>query len=237
MDRIGLKVGQLAGRTGLTVRTLHHYDAIGLLSPSSRTESGHRLYSGADLALLTQILSLRQLGFTLEEIRSFLHRPDARLEQAVQMRLDRLREQIALQQDLCRRLEQVLAGLQTIGTVSVETLLQTMEAMQLVESYYTEEQRKKIAERAAQLGDEAIRQGERDWADLIASIDAEMAAGTDPNSPRVKALAEKWKSLVQGFTGGDAGIHQGLQKMWDTETNIHGFDTAQMRARCEYIGL
>ena len=63
------KVGELAERTGLTVRTLHHYDAIGLLSPSGRTGSnhgsGHRLYTAADVARLQQILSLKMLGFSI----------------------------------------------------------------------------------------------------------------------------------------------------------------------------
>ena len=70
------KVGELARRTGLSVRTLHHYDAIGLLPPSHRTESGHRLYAADDAAHLQQILSLRQLGFSLDEVRDCLDRPD-----------------------------------------------------------------------------------------------------------------------------------------------------------------
>ena len=60
-----LKVGDLARRTGLTVRTLHHYDLIGLLKPSLHTESGHRLYTGRDVGRLQQVLSrLRPLGFS-----------------------------------------------------------------------------------------------------------------------------------------------------------------------------
>jgi DNA-binding transcriptional MerR regulator len=58
-----LKVGELARRTGLTVRTLHHYDEIGLLNPSLHTEAGYRLYTAGDVARLQQVLSLRQLGF------------------------------------------------------------------------------------------------------------------------------------------------------------------------------
>src|SRR6476620_1521247 len=59
-----LRVGELAKRTGLTVRTLHHYDEIGLLKPSLHT--GYRLYTATDVARLQQVLSLRQLGFSLE---------------------------------------------------------------------------------------------------------------------------------------------------------------------------
>src|SRR6266540_3219671 len=63
------KVGDLARRTGLSIRTLHYYDEIGLLSPSHRTGSGHRLYDVDDVARLQRILSLRQLGFSLEEVK------------------------------------------------------------------------------------------------------------------------------------------------------------------------
>ena len=63
-----LKVGELAKQTGLTIRTLHHYDEIGLLTPSHRTEAGYRLYDRDDLARLHQIQALKQLGFTLAEI-------------------------------------------------------------------------------------------------------------------------------------------------------------------------
>ena len=70
------KVGELAARTGLTVRTLHHYDAIGLLCPSGRTGSnhgsGHRLYTAADVTRLHQILCLKQLGFGLEQIKEYM---------------------------------------------------------------------------------------------------------------------------------------------------------------------
>ena len=75
-----LKVGELARRTGLTVRTLHHYDDIGLLRPSGRSGSlhgsGHRLYTAADVARLHQIVCLKQLGFSLDRIREYLTRPD-----------------------------------------------------------------------------------------------------------------------------------------------------------------
>src|SRR6516162_5015157 len=71
-----LKVGELAKRTGLTIRALHHYDEIGLLKPSLHTEAGHRLYTTADIARLQQVLSLSQLGFSLEEVRDCLDRPD-----------------------------------------------------------------------------------------------------------------------------------------------------------------
>ncbi|MGW4564846.1 MerR family transcriptional regulator [Streptomyces sp. NPDC004561] len=70
-------VGQVAGFAGVTVRTLHHYDEIGLLVPSERTYAGHRRYSDADLDRLQQILFYRELGLPLEEVAALLDDPDA----------------------------------------------------------------------------------------------------------------------------------------------------------------
>ena len=68
------KVGEVAARTGITVRALHHYDSIGLLSPTARTDAGHRRYAEADLRRLQLIVSLKQRGFPLAEIRRLLSR-------------------------------------------------------------------------------------------------------------------------------------------------------------------
>src|SRR5580765_3510506 len=96
-----LKVGELAKRTGLTIRTLHHYDEIGLLRPSLHTESGHRLYTAADVARLQQVISLRQLGFALEEIGACLNQADFSPLEVIRLHVERLREQSALQRGLC----------------------------------------------------------------------------------------------------------------------------------------
>ena len=110
-----LKVGELARRTGLTVRTLHHYDNVGLLSPSCRTESGHRLYTSDDIARLQQVMSLRQFGLSLDEVRDCLGRPDFSPQRVIELHLERLRQQIAHQQQLCGRLEALAARLRGGG--------------------------------------------------------------------------------------------------------------------------
>ena len=92
-----MKVGELAKRTGLTVRTLHHYDEIELLKPSLHTESGHRLYTADDVARLQQVLSLRQLGFSVEEVRDCLDRPGFSALEMIGLRVARLRERIETQ--------------------------------------------------------------------------------------------------------------------------------------------
>ncbi|WP_447038209.1 MerR family transcriptional regulator [Streptomyces sp. DSM 118878] len=74
---MGYSVGQVAGFTGVTVRTLHHYDEIGLLVPGGRSHAGHRRYSDGDLDRLQQILFYRELGFPLDQVAALLDDPDA----------------------------------------------------------------------------------------------------------------------------------------------------------------
>jgi DNA-binding transcriptional MerR regulator len=99
------KVGELARLTGVSVRTLHHYHEIGLLCPSERSEKGYRLYSASDIARLQQIKSLRHMGFSLEDVKTCLGRAGFPLEHVLDMHLERVKEQIALQQQLRERLE------------------------------------------------------------------------------------------------------------------------------------
>ena len=212
-----LKVGELARRTGLTVRTLHHYDELGLLKPSLHTEAGYRLYTAAAVARLQQVLSLRQLGFSLEEIRDCLNRPDFSPVELIERQLARLREQVELQRKLCQRLEAIAAGLRTAGEVSAEEFLQTIEVMTMIESYYTPEQmesfRKRNAEAAA-AGEDLTQQGTAAWQELLAQLKVEMDSGTDPADPKVQALEKRRQDLVNAFSGGDKAIEENLKRMW-----------------------
>lgn len=233
------KVGELAKETGVSVRALHHYDEIGLLAPSGRSDAGYRLYTAADIAHLQRIKSLHSLGFTLKEIKGLLERPDFSLQRVVALHLARLTERIELQRRLYRRLETLAAHIGARDDVSVEELIETIEVISMnerLDRYYTAEQRDEIAERGRQLGPEGIRQAEAEWADLIARARAEMASGTPPSDERVRRLAETWRSLLSAFTGGNPRIQQSLNRMWQEETSIHGLDTAEMRKLAEYLG-
>ncbi len=105
------RVGELAARMGLSVRTLHYYDEVGLLSPSQRTDAGHRLYTAGDVVRLQRIESLRTLSFDPQEIRECLERPAFPLQRVVELYLSQLKERIELQRRLCVLLEKVAARL------------------------------------------------------------------------------------------------------------------------------
>ncbi|MGH3087569.1 MAG: MerR family transcriptional regulator [Rubrobacteraceae bacterium] len=105
------KVGELADQTGLSVRTLHHYDEIGLLSPSRRSEAGYRLYGAEDIERLQRIKSLRQLGFGLKEIRRVLGNEELSPEEIVRRHMARLEEEIETRRKLHERLRMISARL------------------------------------------------------------------------------------------------------------------------------
>ena len=212
-----LKVGELAKRTGLTIRTLHHYDEIGLLKPSLHTEAGHRLYTAGDVARLQQVLSLRQLGFGLEEIKACLDRPGFSPLEVIGLHIARLQEQIDLQRKLCERLEGLAESFRPAGEVSADAFLQTIEVMNMIENYYTPEQLETFRKRREEMGpaaEEIAKKGQEDWAALLADYRTVMEQGIDPSDPKLQALEKRRQSLVDAFTGGDKGIEQNLKRLW-----------------------
>lgn len=236
------KVGELAARTGLTVRALHHYDAIGLLCPSGRTgsahRSGHRLYTAADVTRLHQILCLKQLGFGLEQVKAYMTRADYDPRAVVRLHLESVRRQATELAELGDRLQALANTLAAADAVSPDTFLETIEVMTMIEKYYTPDQLKQIEERRSAGGPEmeqAIQEGPQMWAALFADVQAAMDAGVAPEDPKAKALAERWLALVSGFTGGDPALFQSLKKMYQNEDNVRGMDVKAMRPMNEYL--
>ncbi|WP_248927773.1 MerR family transcriptional regulator [Paenibacillus hamazuiensis] len=123
------KVGELAKLTGLTIRTLRFYDQIGLFSPSAHSDSGHRLYNEADLARLQQILSLKELGLSLDEVKSVLNGERYSPLEIVSLQIARLKENIRMEQKLLAELEHVSSLMQLKQPVTVEDFTKLLEVM------------------------------------------------------------------------------------------------------------
>ncbi len=238
-QRTSWKVGELAGRTGVSVRTLHHYDEIGLLSPLSRTEAGHRLYSAEDVLRLQRIRSLRSLGFGLEEIRDLLEGQSLSTREVIELHISGLKEQLRKQQQLLGLLEAVAIRLGPAEEVSagelVDTAMEVIEMSERLDRHYTGEQREYLEQRKRELGEEEIRAVEEEWPKLIERVRVEMESGTAPSDERVQRLAKRWMELVGKFTGGDPGIERSLGDMWRQEETIHGMETAPVRDMMDYI--
>jgi DNA-binding transcriptional MerR regulator len=231
----GLKVGELARRTGLTVRTLHHYDEIGLLRPSLHTEAGHRLYTAADVARLQQVRSLRQLGFSLEEARACLDRPGFSPLEVIRFHLGRLREQIELQRQLCARLEALAALFQTAGEVSADEFLRTIEVMTMIEKLYTPEQMKQFEEAGKQVGPEEIQAVQDGWAALLPEVRASLHL--DPASPEAQALGRRWEELTERTMRGYQNFPELKQALADNykQGKFEGFAGAPQAAEFAFI--
>ncbi len=229
-----LKVGELAKRAGMTIRTLHHYDEIGLLRPSHRSEAGYRLYGAADVARLTQIRLLQRLGLSLQEVGTLLSQPVQNLRQTLSLVIDRLREQLRLQQKALRELSLMADRIDAGEEMSIEQFTEMLEILNMYEKYFTDEQMQKLEQRKQAVGAERIAQVEAEWPRLIAQVRAELEAGTEPSHPRVIELARRWMGLVEEFTGGDPGLAKSVGKLYQGEPQMRqktGLDAGLM----EYV--
>lgn len=213
---VHLKVGELARRTGISIRTLHHYEEIGLLRPR-RTESGHRVYDAEDVIRLQWVMSLRQIGLALNEIADCLDSPELPFRTVMERQIERLHGQIRAMGKLRNRLHGSVRVSSSDDETSVNDLLRTMELMNVVENYYTPEQLEWLKQRWEQVGEARIREVEAEWPRPMADGRAEMDATTDPHDPKVQVLMERWKGFLAEFTGGNPGTERSLQSFYDGE--------------------
>jgi len=205
-----LKVGELARRSGLTVRTLHHYDSIGLLKPSGRSDAGYRLYNRDDVARLHQVQALRRFGMALADIGHFLAKPNTSLPDLIARQIDSLDQQIAeaakLREQLTALRGQLLAGEEP----ELATWLTTLEQMTVYDKYFTKEE-------LAQLPMVNDPAAPKEWEALIEAVKQKMAAGVPPSDPAVQQLAEKWMATFSRQAGHSFNMMQRLDNMWSRE--------------------
>ena len=205
------RVGQFAALTGVSIRTLHHYDRLGLLRPSGYSEAGYRLYSGRDLLRLQQILTLRYLGFPLKRIRALLERPDFDLVASMRVQRRALRDRIAelerIEAALAELVERHLATGRWEWELAVKASASVQDGLaqkgDKMESYYTPEQMKQFEELGRQVPPEERRAVEQGWTALLAEVRANRHL--DPASPEAQALAERWDQLTQATIRGFRG--------------------------------
>src|SRR4051812_25661788 len=183
-----LKVGELARSSGLTVRTLHHYDEIGLLKPSGRSDSGYRLYADADIARLHGIQALRQLGLALTDIAALLDDQRTAPAMILQQQLNALDRQIAQASELRARLALIRDGLDAGNAPPTEDWLQALSLMATYGKYFSTAELKQIFDGWHKI--------EHEWPLLLDEVRALMDAGAHPESPEAQGLARRWMGLV-----------------------------------------
>ncbi len=132
--RPGRRIGELASASGMTVRALHHYEDIGLLVASERTDAGHRMYSDIDVARLYRISLLRQLGLQLSEVGSALDDPAWDLGSALRAHRDQLERRLENERRLHARLSHVLSTLASTTSDAADALIAILEDMTMLDS-------------------------------------------------------------------------------------------------------
>lgn len=226
-----LKVGELAKRTGLTVRALHHYDSIGLLKPSARSDSGYRLYNQGDVTRLYRIQALQRLGFALAEIGAMLASAGAALPQLLGQQILALDLQIAQACELRTRLETLQQRLATDQEPTLTDWLNTLELMTMYDKYLTTQQAETLRQRKAELGEHY----DATWRTLTDQVRALIVAKVPPHAAEAQALAQRWTTHAQALVHGDENLLIKLDAMHRNEPALQaqsGIDEAVM----EYIG-
>lgn len=212
-----LKIGALAKKTGLTIRALRHYDEIGLLSPSIRSEAGHRLYSEKDIQKLQDMMLLQLMGFSLAEIKVCLEKRDFPIQQMAKSHLQRLQITIQSQKALYNRIDSIITAFEQQKALSVDDALETIKVIVMYEKYYTPEQIETLKQRESKMSKEELAKAQVDWEDLFKEFKLAFQAGKPVTHPDVIKLGQKANALINAFTGGDPEMEKSLQNMYSTE--------------------
>jgi DNA-binding transcriptional MerR regulator len=217
-----MHVGEVAGLAGVTVRTLHHYDRIGLLSPSGRTSAGYRRYSPADLDRLHQVLLYRELGFPLEEVATLLDDPSADPT-------EHLRRQHRLLRDRLERTSAMVAAVEKeLEARAMGIALTPEERFEVFGEHDPAQYEAEVQERWGET--EAYAQSKRrtaayskdDWLQILAEgeriergLAEAMQSGVPADSEQAMDLAEEHRQQIsRSFYDCPPEMHAGLGRMY-----------------------
>jgi DNA-binding transcriptional MerR regulator len=236
-------VGQVAAAVGVSVRTLHHWDAVGLLVPSGRTASGYRTYAPGDLERLQQVLTYRELGFSLDDVRRLLDDPDVDA-------LDHLRRQQSLLADRIARLQTVAALVSR--AVEARSMGIELDPHELREVFGDEDPTQHAEEARERWGDtDAYAQShartssydKQDWLEVKAEgEDVErrfaeaLAAGLPADDPSVTAIAEDHRQHVsRRFYDCSREMHSALADMYVADERFEAHYERRAPGLAQYV--
>jgi DNA-binding transcriptional MerR regulator len=194
------RIGELAALAGITVRTLHHYEQLGLITPAAREDGAHRAYDADAVEQLYRIRALRSLGFSLREIQS-LPQDEVALATLLREHLARVTEEVERLIRLRDSLQQ-LAGPDAVITPG--EIAETLSGMALLEQH---------AHQRVAAHRPGVDENKAAWDDLRDALCACLAAGAEPASDVVRPLALQAEKLIAAFSGGDAGILRAMARV------------------------
>ena len=193
-----MNISRVAKLTGVTVRTLHYYDEIGLLKPSQVTEAGYRVYDDADLEVLQQILFFRELDFSLEDIRKIMQNPAYEKESALRKQRELLEQKRSRLDSLISLVDKTLKGERDMSFRQFDTT-----EIEAAKKKYAEEAKRRWGDTAAYVeyekrtsraGDAQQKMLDDEGAMLLREFGRNRSLA--PDSPEAQALVKKWQDYI-----------------------------------------
>ncbi|KUZ86903.1 hypothetical protein WI40_30930 [Burkholderia ubonensis] len=213
---MSLKIGALAKRAGLTVRALHHYDAIGLLSPSARADGGSRQYSHDDVIRLHRIQALKHFGCSLSDIKTYLDDSGIEPVEIIHRQISVLDEQARRAQALRDSLQHLAGKLASGSEAGMADWLNLLEMMTMHDKHLTGEDLDHLRAQQQQLG--AHLDARR--IELIAETRSAIDRGVLPEDHEAQALAWRWVQHMKDATGDNAQLVSKLKAMQEREPRV-----------------
>ncbi|VWB97193.1 MerR family transcriptional regulator [Burkholderia lata] len=235
-----LKIGELAKKAGLSVRTLHHYDAIGLLSPLQRTDGGARLYGQDDLIRLHRIEALKRFGYSLPDIKASLDgQPTLIPLQLLQRQIAELNAQALRAQRLGRHLQYIVDMVSAGSEIAAADWMNALELMNMYQKHLDDDE----LDALLASGHETVPPLDPAWTVLIDEVRVAMQKALPTESEAAQALAWRWIRLVIRMTHNDPDLATKLMLMQLHEPRarqivgitvemLEWIDVAFMHARC-----
>jgi len=237
-------VGALAQLSGVSVRTLHHYDEIGLVCPAARSGAGYRLYDEQALDRLRRVLFYRELGFALEDIAAMLDDPDSATDEHLRRQHQLLRQQIARRHELLAALEKEMGARDMGMALSPEEQFEVFGTDKVGGEWAAEaEERWGETDAYRESRGRTAAYTKQDWIDLKAEADAglrefagAMTAGTPPDSDEVAAMAEAHRAyLTRWFYDCSIEMHRGLAEMYVADQRFTATFDAVAPGLAQYV--
>jgi len=232
------RIQEFAKLAGVTVRALHHYDRLKLLSPAHRSERNFRLYCNDDLGRLERILALRYLGLSLREIATLLNNRVGHCAEPLMDTLARQRAALGERRDGLDRVLRAIehAQLRALDPAEPEWLLyqailkeiQMQEATDWTEKYYSPTAIEALRERRAAMTPEQYTDAGARWKALMADVQSALDREVSPDSAEGRALVARWMRLSDEFTQGNPEIAAGYRRLHEDESHWPDDEKAAM---------
>ncbi|EEM03389.1 Transcriptional activator tipA [Bacillus pseudomycoides] len=239
-ETMTMRVKEVADLVGISVRTLHHYDEIGLLTPDETTESGYRLYSNENLETLQQILFFKELGFSLKNIKEIIMSPSFDREEALQLHKKMLLEKRA-------RLDKVIATIDktikhTKGEIQM-TNKEKFEGFDFSQNPYEQEARERWGDEAVDKANKTAAGMPKEKQEEFNGIYRKLATLRNgaPDSKEAQEAIQEWYDYLQNFGQYSLETFKGLGQMYvDDERftkNIDQFGEGLAQFMCDAMAV